>query len=69
MAAYEDALRATSSAWAPWYVVPADHKYTLRALVGGIVVHTIDEMDLPAPQVASEDLEALARAKAELLAE
>ena len=44
-------------------------KYTLRALVGGIVVHTIDEMDLPAPQVAPGDLAALARAKAELLAE
>jgi hypothetical protein len=44
-------------------------KYTLRALVGGIVVHTIDEMDLPAPQVAPGDLAALAQAKAELLAE
>ena len=69
MAAYEEALTATSTAWAPWYVVPADHKYTLRALVGGIVVHTIDEMDLPPPQVAPDGLEALARAKAELLAE
>ena len=69
MAAYEEALTATSTAWAPWYVVPADHKYTLRALVGGIVVHAIDEMDLPAPQVAPDDLEALARAKKELLAE
>jgi PPK2 family polyphosphate:nucleotide phosphotransferase len=69
MAAYEEALTATSTAWAPWYVVPADHKYTLRALVGGIVVHTIDEMDLPVPQVAPDGLEALARAKKELLAE
>ena len=69
MAAYEEALTATSSAWAPWYVVPADHKYTLRALVGGIIVHSIDEMDLPAPQLAPEGLEALARAKKELLAE
>jgi PPK2 family polyphosphate:nucleotide phosphotransferase len=68
-AAYEEALTATSSAWAPWYVVPADHKYTLRALVGGIVVHSIDEMDLPAPQLPPEGLEALARAKKELLAE
>ena len=50
-------------------MVPADHKYTLRALVGGIVVHTIDEMDLPPPRVAPDDMAALARAKAELLAE
>lgn len=69
MAAYDEALTATSSAWAPWYVVPADHKYTLRALVGGIVVHAIDAMDLLPPQVARDDLEALARAKKALLAE
>ena len=69
MAAYEEALTATSSAWAPWYVVPADHKYTLRALVGGIVVHTVDQMDLPPPRLAPDGLEALARAKKELLAE
>jgi PPK2 family polyphosphate:nucleotide phosphotransferase len=69
MTAYDEALTATSTAWAPWYVVPADHKYTLRALVGGIVVHAIDEMDLPPPHVAPDDLEALARAKKELLAE
>jgi hypothetical protein len=37
--------------------------------VGGIVVHAIDEMDLPPPHVAPDDLEALARAKKELLAE
>ena len=34
-AAYEDAIEATSTPWAPWYVVPADHKYAARALVGG----------------------------------
>jgi hypothetical protein len=62
-------LSATSTPWAPWYVVPADHKYALRALVGGIVVNVIDEMALQPPQVDSEDLAALARAKVELLAE
>jgi PPK2 family polyphosphate:nucleotide phosphotransferase len=67
--AYEEALSATSTPWAPWYVVPADHKYALRALVGGIVVHAIDEMDLLPPQISAADLKALSRAKAELLAE
>ncbi len=67
--AYEEALTATSTPWAPWYVVPADHKYRLRALVGGILVHTIDEMDLRLPQVGPDELKALARAKKELLAE
>jgi PPK2 family polyphosphate:nucleotide phosphotransferase len=68
-AAYEEALTATSTPWARWHVVPADHKYALRALVGGIIVNTIDEMDLRPPQLDGDDRQALARAKDELLAE
>jgi PPK2 family polyphosphate:nucleotide phosphotransferase len=67
--AYEEALSATSTPWAPWYVVPADHKYALRALVGGIVVNAIDQMELLPPQINAHDMEVLSRAKAELLAE
>ncbi len=67
--AYEEALSATSTPWAPWYVVPADHKYALRALVGGIVVDAIDQMGLKSPEVAADRLEALDKAKEELLAE
>ena len=67
--AYEEALSATSSPWAPWYVVPADHKYALRALVGGIVVSAIDEMDLQPPKLGPDELNALSQAKVELLAE
>jgi PPK2 family polyphosphate:nucleotide phosphotransferase len=69
MAAYEEALSATSTPWAPWYVVPADHKYALRALVGGIIVDAIDDLDLRVPQLTADDQAALARAKAELLDE
>jgi PPK2 family polyphosphate:nucleotide phosphotransferase len=68
-AAYEDALSATSTPWAPWYVVPADHKYAARALVGGILVHTIDLLGLRPPEVPPETMVALAGAKAALLAE
>jgi PPK2 family polyphosphate:nucleotide phosphotransferase len=68
-AAYEEALTATSTEWAPWFVVPADHKYTMRALVGGILVHVVDHMNLQLPEVGSDDLQALAEAKARLLAE
>jgi len=67
--AYEDALTATSTDWAPWFVVPADHKYALRALVGGIIVHAIDALDLAPPIVTAELGQALERARAELLAE
>ena len=67
--AYEEALSATSTSWAPWYVVPADHKYALRALMGGIVVDAIDQMGLKSPEVPADSLAALSRAKEELLDE
>jgi len=66
--AYEEAITATSTPWAPWYVVPADHKYALRALVGGIVVRAIDSMDLRPPEPSGADRRALARARIELSA-
>jgi PPK2 family polyphosphate:nucleotide phosphotransferase len=65
--AYEEAITATSTAWAPWYVVPADHKYALRALVGGVLVDTIDQLDLRLPE--PDDPQLLERARAELLAD
>jgi PPK2 family polyphosphate:nucleotide phosphotransferase len=68
-AAYEEALSATSTPWAPWYVVPADHKYTLRALVGGILVEAIDQMDLQPPTIGPDESHARSLARAQLLAE
>jgi PPK2 family polyphosphate:nucleotide phosphotransferase len=68
-AAYEEAITATSTAWAPWYVVPADRKYALRALVGGVLVDAIDRLDLRRPEVGPVEAEALERARAELQAE
>lgn len=67
--AYEEALSATSTKWAPWYVVPADHKYALRALVGGVIVDAIDQMGLKLPVRPADSLAALGRAKNELLSE
>jgi len=67
--AYEKALTATSTAWAPWYVVPADHKHVLRALVAGILVHTLGELDLHTPEVDPSRLDAIAAARSTLLAE
>jgi polyphosphate kinase 2 (PPK2 family) len=67
--AYEQALSASSTPWAPWFVVPADHKYALRALVGGIIVDAIDGLDLQVPGIAPDEREVLDRAKAELLGE
>jgi PPK2 family polyphosphate:nucleotide phosphotransferase len=68
-AAHEETLTATSTQWAPWFIVPADHKYPLRALVGGILAHAIDQMDLRSPKLGPDELESLAQARAELQAE
>ncbi len=67
--AYEDAITATSTSWAPWYVVPADHKYALRALVGGIVVDAIDALDLSRPELDDAQRQAIAHAAEVLRAE
>jgi polyphosphate kinase 2 (PPK2 family) len=67
--AYEEAIAATSTPWAPWYVVPADRKYAARALVGGILVHAIDQMHLQLPTMGPDRVAALDRARSELLAE
>jgi PPK2 family polyphosphate:nucleotide phosphotransferase len=66
MAAYEDALSATSTEWAPWYVIPADHKWVTRALVAKILVRTIQSLGLAYPEVTPETREEIAAAKAAL---
>jgi PPK2 family polyphosphate:nucleotide phosphotransferase len=69
MDAFEDALTATSTAHAPWYVIPADHKHVMRTLVAGVLTRTIQGLDLSYPSVTDEQLEAIEKARAELLAE
>jgi len=53
--AYEEALRATSRPWAPWYAIPADDKDYMRLTVANIVVETLRGMGLSYPEVAPED--------------
>jgi PPK2 family polyphosphate:nucleotide phosphotransferase len=55
MAAYEDALRATSRPWAPWYAVPADDKPFMRWTVAQIVVDTLERLGLAYPTVGEEE--------------
>jgi PPK2 family polyphosphate:nucleotide phosphotransferase len=49
MRAYEDAIRATSTAHAPWYVVPADHKWFSRLVVSRIIIDALDDLELKFP--------------------
>ncbi|MBX7160646.1 MAG: polyphosphate kinase 2 family protein [Acidimicrobiia bacterium] len=69
MDAYEKLITATSTPWAPWYVVPADHKPTMRAMVAGILVSTLDALDLSWPDVDPEEQADLDAARKALEAE
>ena len=51
MHAYEEALRATSRPWAPWYAIPADDKDYMRVCVAEIVVQTLRDLDPRYPEV------------------
>jgi PPK2 family polyphosphate:nucleotide phosphotransferase len=69
MEAYEDAIRATSTAWAPWYVIPADHKWVARALVADVLTSTIRDLGLAHPEPTPEQRKALAAARRQLMAD
>ena len=67
MRAYEEMVQETSSAHAPWYVVPADHKWFTRLVVGAAVIEAMEEMSLAFPKLDRAQREALDAARTELL--
>jgi len=69
VAAYGEALRATSRPWAPWYAVPADNKHFLRWQVAKIVNEALDSLGADFPRADKAAKAALATAKARLLAD
>ena len=69
MRAYEEAITATSTPWAPWYVLPADHKPVMQAMVAAILADTIGSLDLRWPEVSGQARAANAEARRQLLAE
>lgn len=54
MEAYEICLNETSRPWAPWYVIPADDKPYMRRKVAGIIVDTLEQLDISFPKVGDE---------------
>ncbi len=64
--AYEDALSATSTSWAPWYVIPADHKWSARVLVAEVIGAAICSLELEYPKLDDEHMRELKKAKAAL---
>jgi len=64
--AYEAALSATSTAYAPWHVIPADHKWVTRWLVSELLTKTIQGLGLKMPKFTEEREAALAKARRSL---
>ncbi len=69
MRAYEEAIRATASKGAPWFVVPADNKWFTRLVVAAAIVEAVEKLDLQYPKVTFDQKKDLAAARAELMAE
>jgi PPK2 family polyphosphate:nucleotide phosphotransferase len=69
MAAYQDMIRATSRPAAPWYVVPADHKWFTRLVVATAVIEALESLDLSFPKIDTASLKEMRKVRAALLAE
>jgi PPK2 family polyphosphate:nucleotide phosphotransferase len=67
--AFSQMLSHTSTEWAPWYVIPADHKWFARACVSAVLAHTLMEIDPRYPKVDAVKRKELAETKALLEAE
>jgi len=57
--AFEAVFNHTSTEWAPWYIIPADHKWFTRAAVADIIISKLKTMDLKYPTLSKEHLKEL----------
>lgn len=55
-AVYQDIVRHTATPHAPWYVVPADHKWFARAVIGSVIVAELEKLDLRFPRADKASL-------------
>ncbi|MCU0371964.1 MAG: polyphosphate kinase 2 family protein [Ignavibacteria bacterium] len=61
--AYEDMFNNTSTEFAPWYIIPADHKWFIRTAVADIIVKKLKDLELRYPEVSEEHKAELLKAK------
>jgi len=69
MRAYEDMFNNTSTQWAAWHIIPADHKWFMRTAVADIIVTTLRSLDIQYPSLSEDQLKALDKAKVQLESE
>ena len=65
--AYEDMLEATSTKWAPWWVVPADNKWFARLMISEIIAMQLEKLDIAPPKVSTEALAEMLMLREQLL--
>ena len=68
-AAYQDVIRHTSTRSAPWHIVPADHKWFARVVIGSTIVAALDKLDLHFPKVDKAERSEFKQVREALLAE
>src|SRR5438105_4402014 len=66
MRAYEDVLSQTSTDEAPWFIVPADHKWFTRVVIADLVVDALQSLKLALPKLSKEEESARAAARERL---
>jgi len=69
IAAFEDAITATSTPWAPWHVIPADHWWVAQAFAASVLSDKLRSLDLSWPEVSAADHAANLEARQALEAE
>ena len=69
MAVYQDIVRHTSTEVAPWHVVPADHKWFARVVIGSAIVSTLDTLNLRFPRADKGALQEFKQVRMALLEE
>ncbi|HVP25983.1 MAG TPA: polyphosphate kinase 2 family protein [Methanomicrobiales archaeon] len=64
--AFDDMLSNTSTEWAPWYVIPADHRWFTRLAVVSLLLRTMKALDLHYPEITPRERRALLAGKKEM---
>ncbi len=69
MRAYEDVLANTSTSYAPWYIVPADHRWYSALVCAELIIAQLQALIPRYPQSTEEEEKAMAKAKKTLAEE
>lgn len=69
MDAYSKMLTKTSTDYAPWYVIPADHKWFMRYAVGAVIRRHLKKLQMYYTQLSKEEIENLKVYRKQLMEE